>query len=226
MSKSRRNLTIAGVLIGALTGFLATRHAGPRPIELAGPGATVAEGYERIQPLRNQIAGESQLAAGIVELERRDGQLQVSKILFTFAPTRIQDNGNRLITVDNASRTAYFSATSPWSPSTPATAEGGFAPIDAAPIPTDVPDVRNAAKDNGLNEFCSLVPPKNQHIEVRLRSGRQGPLWHVIGDGTSDSGSAAELLVVVDAQTGAVVRQRFEKGANAVRGRNGNADTD
>jgi hypothetical protein len=215
--KLRPTLVIAGVALAALILFLTMRRTGPAPIELRGPVSTLAEGYERIQPLRNQIAHDAQLTAAVVDLERSEGKFQVLKIIFAFGPTQMGRSGVSVITVDNVNHTAYCSAEFPKSSAALAGTERTFAPLDAAPIPTDVPEVLDVAKDKGLDEFCNLVPTADQQIELRLRSGQRGPVWHVVGQGRLDSGSAAALRVIVDARTGAVVSHELTRGEDSPR---------
>jgi hypothetical protein len=213
MANTRRIYLIAGIMAVAFAAFLAVRRTGPDPINLPGAIQTVAEGYEAILSLKNLVANDGQLSAAFVELDRKDAQFEVAKIMFAFESKRAMGEGLPLIMVDNATHTAFYLTEFPKSVAPPPGFDQSLEPLDAAPIPLDVPDVLKLATENGLDEFCTLVPPADQQVELRLMNSPKGPMWHVVGDGWTDGMPLATLFVVIDARTGSVVSRDLQKGA-------------
>lgn len=209
-----RPYVIVGVTAVAVAAFLAIRLTGPDPINVPGTVNSVAEGYEAILPLKSQIANNAQLTAAFVDLDRKGDQYDVATITFAFDSKRATDEGVRLITLDNTTHTAFFAAEFPETPAVPPGFDQSLGPLDASPIPLDVAEVLNVAKTNGLDDFCAIVPPHEQQVELRLMNSPQGPVWHVLADGELGAGPTATLMIVVDARTGAVISHSQQKGAN------------
>lgn len=212
--KRSNSIIIAGA--AALAGFALfwLWPQSPRKITLPGPISTVTAGYPFALQIKNQMDRTANLTSVIIDLDRRGEEFHVPQILYGFSSPK--PNGRVFaVAVDNAKKEASWLLDAPKSPDSPFMSPRTRAALDLSAVAKDISAVLEIAKTNGLSEFCTLAPTPHGTVDLRLFNNSSGnPLWGVIGDGWDEKGPIADLALVIDAHTGAVLRHTLTKAEN------------
>src|SRR5262245_23098168 len=110
MKKLHQILLLALVAAAAVIAGFVLRKSDSSLIHLPAAVQTLAEGYDAVGPLKNELPGETQLATAVVELEPDGSKFPVSRMTLGFVVRNRASQDTRLITIENDTHTAYVVA--------------------------------------------------------------------------------------------------------------------
>lgn len=184
-----------------------------KPISVPDNVSTVAGGYPFALQIKKRLADDAHLTAVLVDLEREGDRFHVVNLTYAFA---ITNGPGRImaVTVNNLTHQACATLDAPELPKDPLIPGSIFQPLDLAKVGLEIPAVLELARTNGLAEFCALAPGQSGVVSLHLGNAATGPVWSLTGDGWDEKGPIADLAIVLDAKTGAVLRHTVQKAVN------------
>lgn len=176
---------------------------------LPGPVTTAAGGFAIALQMQARAAPGTSLARVVVvvgrEAEESEGsKFEVTKLIYGFDPI-IAGERRYTVTVDNTTRRVAGT-----NDTQRAQSAGGFEALPVSLAGKDVWEALGIARENGLNDLCSMVTPENESILFTLENSLDNGLtWHIAADGWDQKRGTFLLRMDIDAISGAVSHRSF-----------------
>lgn len=201
------------LILVVLVSLVSSCSRSPTTVALPTTVSTAIAGYPFAVQIKNEMGGDANLTAVIVDFDRQGDQFNIPQITYGFSSP--QTNGRVFaITVDNMKRQVFAALDAPSSPDSPFMPSFQRMPLDLGGITNDIAEILQIAKTNGLDEFYALTSSTNRNVGLRLFNSEAGPIWSVIGDGWDEKGPIADLAIRIDARTGKVISHSIQKAVN------------